>query len=68
MSNTKNASAVAMLMSAISSAITYNDRARQIALVNAGAEWANAADETTERAAWKKIEIAAEWVGGFSDE
>lgn len=68
MPNTKNANAVAMLMSAISSAVTYNDRDRQIALVNAGMEWANATDETAERAAWKKIEIAAEWVGGFGDE
>ena len=68
MSNTKNANAVAMLMSAISSAVTYNDRDRQIAMVNAGMEWANAETETAERAAWKKIEIAAEWVGGYSNE
>lgn len=68
MPNTKNANAVAMLMSAISSAATHNDRDRQVALANAGMEWANAATDAAERAAWEKIEIAAEWRGGFSAE
>lgn len=68
MTNTKNAGQVGMLLSAISSTVTYNDRAKQIALIDAGLTWANATDDAAERAAWSKVEIAAEWLGGFSDE
>ena len=57
-----------MLLSAISSAVTYNDRARQIALVDAGLTWANAETEDAERAAWAQVEVAAQWRGGFSDD
>ena len=68
MNRTKNAIQVGMLLSAISSAVTYNDRARQIALVDAGLTWANAETETDEKKAWSVVETAAEWRGGFTND
>ena len=62
MTTTKNANAVSMLLSAISSAVTYKDDAALKSLTNAGITWANTTTDAEEKAAWKVIEVAAGWV------
>lgn len=64
----KDSCSVSMILAAISGAVLYNDKKRQIKLINAAMDWAEADDNEYEREAWKKIQIAAGWIGGYSDE
>ena len=59
----KSSDSVAMLLSAIASAATYNDRDSLLRLINAGMTWANSDDENT----WRLVENAAKWTTALAD-
>ena len=55
---------VSMLLAAISSAYTYNQKEREAALLDAGMIWVNAKDEDARAVAWEEVVLAAGWNKG----